>query len=171
MLQTRAGVTAALRFRYTGGMRTLLALLAILLPPIGASAADLAGVACVHDGDTLRLDARRRGDACQGGTSVRIKGIAAPELVEPGGVAARNGLKAIAEGRRVTCWPTGEKSGDRVIAFCEVAGRDIGAAMVAGGLARDCPRWSDGRYAAAERASGDRLAASYKLPGYCELRR
>lgn len=136
-----------------------------------AHAADLIGPACVHDGDTLRVDARRNRDACIGGTSIRIKGIAAPELNEPNGIASREALKRIVEGKVVVCQPTGEKSGDRVIAYCTVEGRDVGEAMVRSGLARDCPRWSGGRYAAAEGAIGAPLSGTYPLPGYCEVRR
>jgi hypothetical protein len=46
--------------------------------------------------------------------------------------------------------------------------------MVRQGLARDCPLFSGGRYAAAERqAAGDgaEIGRTYQLPGYCHDRR
>ena len=45
--------------------------------------------------------------------------------------------------------------------------------MVRAGLARDCPRFSGGRYGAAElqaAAAGATIGESYTLPGYCRPR-
>ena len=47
-----------------------------------------------------------------------------------------------------------------------VDGRDIGAALIEAGLARDCPRFSRGRYAELEPEAARRLP----LPGYCTPR-
>lgn len=132
------------------------------------AAAVLTGRARVVDGDGLRF----------GRVEVRLRGIAAPEdnaaLVAPGGPAATGALVRLADGRQVICQldgtTTGRGSGNRPVALCMVDGRDLGEAMVLAGLARDCPRYSGGRYAAAERAAraaGRDLAAVYPLPAYC----
>jgi hypothetical protein len=45
--------------------------------------------------------------------------------------------------------------------------------MVRRGVARDCPRFSEGRYAEAERqaaAEGATIGRIYALPGYCRPR-
>jgi micrococcal nuclease len=47
-----------------------------------------------------------------------------------------------------------------------VDGRDIGAELIEAGLARDCPRFSRGRYAELEPEAARRLP----LPGYCTPR-
>ena len=48
--------------------------------------------------------------------------------------------------------------------------RDISETLVRAGLARDCRRFSGGRYAEAERRAVEEGAAIrqiYQLPGYC----
>ena len=57
----------------------------------------------------------------------------------------------------------GTRTRGRVVGTCRVGGRDIGAELVGSGLARDCPRYSKGRYARLETPAGRRLP----LPGYC----
>jgi micrococcal nuclease len=55
------------------------------------------------------------------------------------------------------------------VGICYLDGADIAAVMVRTGLARDCARFSAGRYRAAEReaaAGGATIRASYPLPGY-----
>jgi endonuclease YncB( thermonuclease family) len=47
-----------------------------------------------------------------------------------------------------------------------VDGRDIGGELIEAGLARDCPRYSHGRYAALEPEAAHRLP----LPDYCAPR-
>lgn len=57
--------------------------------------------------------------------------------------------------------------------MCYVEGRDVAAQMVRLGLARDCPRYSGGRYAELERrarAKGAKIRETYRLPGYCQRR-
>lgn len=59
------------------------------------------------------------------------------------------------------------ESYDPYIGVCFTpAGEDISAIMVARGVARDCPRYSRGRYAAHETEASRALA----LPGYCRPR-
>ena len=107
----------------------------------------------VVDGDTLYV----------GPVKIRLQGIAAPELDEPRGPEARDFLTAITLGKRVRCDLTGELSFDRQVAVCRITGRDLGRLMIEAGFARDCPRYSGGRYRQFEVERSKRLP----LPGYC----
>ena len=113
----------------------------------------LAGPASVIDGDTLRV----------AGQKVRLQGLAAPEMDEPGGVEAKNAMIQLVERQEVSCELDGTTSYDRVVGICYVGGRDAAELLVVRGLARDCPRFSDGRYEEMETPS----ARSLPLPGYC----
>ena len=124
------------------------------------SVATVEGTARIVDGDGLRL----------GGVEVRLQGIAAPELREPGGRAAAQALALLTAGKHVTCYLDGTTTYDRVVGRCAVDGQDVGAVLVFNGYARDCPRYSRGDYApyeAAARAAGRDLSRTYRLPGYC----
>ena len=55
---------------------------------------------------------------------------------------------------------------DRKIGACYLDGEDIEALIVAAGLARDCPRFSGGKYARFETPESKRLP----FPKYCEQR-
>jgi endonuclease YncB( thermonuclease family) len=98
----------------------------------------LAGTARVVDGHTLDV----------AGVRVRLKGVAAPEVAhagdpgERGGEAAKAFMVELAEGRTVVCELTGERSRGRRVGYCSRDGRDLGAEVIAAGLARDCPRFS-----------------------------
>ena len=107
----------------------------------------------VIDGDTLYV----------GTTKIRLEGIAAPELDERLGPEARDFLTAFALGKPAECDLTGERSFDRQVAVCRIDGRDLGEVIVEAGLARDCPRYSGGRYEPFETGQSKRLP----LPGYC----
>ncbi|MEM7683215.1 MAG: thermonuclease family protein [Pseudomonadota bacterium] len=142
---------------------TLLAVPAWAFTPV----ATLEGAARVVDGDTIRV----------GRVPVRLNGIAAPEFsgtrVEIGGIEATEAMRALVDGRHVVCDLDGSRTHGREVGRCAVEGQDIGEAMVRAGLARDCPRFSGGDYAAAEqeaRAAGRDLSALYALPGYCQNR-
>lgn len=113
----------------------------------------LAGPASVIDGDTLRV----------AGQKVRLQGVAAPELHETGGRAAKNAMIRLVKGRQVSCELDGTKSHDRVVGICYAAGRDVAAELVMLGLARDCARFSDSRYEKFETPA----AQSLPLPQYC----
>jgi endonuclease YncB( thermonuclease family) len=135
----------------------LLALASLALP---AAAGDITGPASVTDGDTIRVL----------GLPIRLQGVAAPERDDADGPAASAFLRRLVEGREVNCVPDGTKTRNRVVAVCYLAGRDIGQAIIEAGHARDCPRFSGGRYAPAEaaaRAAGRDLSKSYALPSYC----
>ena len=113
----------------------------------------LAGQASGIDGDTIRI----------AGQKVRLQGLAAPELDEPGGQAAKNAMIQIVMGRQVSCELDGTTTHDRVVGICYASGRDVAEELVRRGLARDCPRFSGGRYRELETAG----AQSLPLPGYC----
>jgi endonuclease YncB( thermonuclease family) len=113
----------------------------------------LSGYTYVIDGDTIDVGGRR----------VRINGIAAPEVSERGGAAAKAVMSRLVVGGAVTCQQVDTDRYGRAVGICSVNGRDIGAAMVASGAARDCPRYSGGRYRSHETDASRRLP----LPGYC----
>jgi endonuclease YncB( thermonuclease family) len=135
----------------------------VLLVPLAASAADrLVGRARVIDGDTLAV----------AGVHVRLKGVAAPEVAhpghpgEPGGEAAAAFMAELVEGRTLVCELTGERTHGRRVGRCFLEGRDVAGELIAAGLARDCPRYSQGRYVAVEPEAAHRLP----LPDYCRPR-
>ena len=151
-------------------MPRILAALAACTLAMGAQAetfrtvATVEGVARVVNGDGLRI----------GPVEVRLNGIAAPEdgahAVDPGGPEATAALRDLAGGRHVVCRIDGTTTRGRAVGRCAVGDLDLGGALVRGGWARDCPRFSGGDYAAAEaaaRAAGRDLAAIYALPEYC----
>lgn len=94
------------------------------------------GYGFVTDGDTIRVE----------GIRIRLAGLDAEELKEPNGKRAKRALEILIDDRIVTCKLTGERSYDRYIGVCTVAGLDIGLAMVEWGMALDCARYSGGRY-------------------------
>ena len=101
---------------------------------------------------------------------IRLNGLAAPEWDEPGGQAATRAMVELVDGRNLRCELDGERTGDRCVGVCYLEGVDIAAEMVAAGLARDCPRYSGGRYRDAElkaAAAGATIGQTYPLPGYC----
>ena len=122
----------------------------------------LVGRTHVVDGDTIVV----------GGIHVRLKGVAAPEVAhaskpgEPGGDDARAFMVALAEGQTVVCDLTQERTWGRRVGYCYADGHDIAEELIKAGLARDCPRYSAGRYAQVETAA----AASLPFPSYCRPR-
>lgn len=95
----------------------------------------ISGHATVADGDTLRL----------GGDRIRLLGLDAPELAQtcldargedwPCGHVAREKLTELVADADVRCVPTGTDRYGRLLARCTAGDTDIGAAMVAAGLA------------------------------------
>lgn len=137
----------------------LVAALAVT-PVFARGGGRVTGIAHVVDGDTLHL--KRAGTIVK----VRLQGVAAPERDQRGGAEATRFVERLAQGREVRCELDGTRSKDRVVGTCFVGkagGEDIGAAVIAAGLARDCPRFSGGRYRALERPEAARLA----YPSYC----
>ena len=107
----------------------------------------------VVDGDTLHV----------GREKVRLFGIDAPELAqtctgdatEPVwdcGRRSRLLLQALVGVGAVVCEARGANRG-RIVAVCRADGRDLGAAMVAAGMAVDEPAYSNGHYRAEEEAA------------------
>ena len=117
-------------------------------------------VTYVRDGDTIEL----------GEMAIRLQGLAAPEWNEPAGTEAREAMIDLVHGRSVRCELDGTRTYDRCVAICYLDGQDVAAVLVQRGLARDCPRFSGGRYAEAEfqaAADGATIGQAYRLPRYC----
>jgi endonuclease YncB( thermonuclease family) len=123
-------------------IRLCLVVATLALQAPSAQAEGITGHARVTDGDTLDL----------AGETVRLSGIDAPELHQscaradgtawPCGDWARDRLAALTEGQHVTCAGDTRDRYGRLVATCTVAGRDIGAAMVAQGAAIAFRRYS-----------------------------
>ncbi|MBM3530547.1 MAG: thermonuclease family protein [Alphaproteobacteria bacterium] len=123
---------------------------ALLGRPPAATGEAFSGRARVVDGDSLEVSGRR----------VRLFGIDAPEArqdcrdgrgrVYACGEEARRALSVAIGGRPVTCTPVGA-SHDRSVAVCTAGERDLSEAMVRNGHALELRRFSNGRYAEAER--------------------
>lgn len=78
---------------------------------------------------------------------VRLNGVDGPELDERGGRAAKVWMQKLVLRKRVKCWLNGEKTYDRWVGTCYTASdEDIGAIGIQAGHARDCPRFSGGKY-------------------------
>jgi micrococcal nuclease len=117
----------------------------------------------VRDGDPIEV----------GGLPIRLNGLAAPEGDEPGGAEATKAMRQLVLGRELRCELNGERTHDRCVGICYLEGEDISEVMVHRGVARDCPRYSGGRHAEAERhaaADGATIGEDYTLPGYCRPR-
>lgn len=103
-----------------------------------APAADAWGQVTVTDGDSLVLSGKR----------IRLHGIDAPELRQscadgwPAGALARAALAAVIDRRPVECSPVTLDRYGRTVARCTAGGRDLGAAMVAAGMAYAFTRYS-----------------------------
>lgn len=118
---------------------TSLAALAAALLLIAAAPAEQARIACVIDGDTVRLASGER---------VRIAGIDSPELhrrqarcakeVEQGRSATAR-ARALLEGRVVTIVRLG-RSYNRTVAELRLDGRDVATQLVQSGIAKYWPR-------------------------------
>jgi micrococcal nuclease len=108
----------------------------------------------VRDGDTIEV----------GKVPIRLSGVSAPEMNEPLGPKSKSFMTDLVMGKRVRCELDGSKTHDRVVGICYLDGKDIGATVIAKGLALDCPRFSAGRYAKYE---VEGAALKMKLPGYC----
>ncbi|GAA5073410.1 thermonuclease family protein [Roseibacterium beibuensis] len=96
-----------------------------------------AGTFTITDGDTFRTEAQ----------AYRIWGIDAPEPAEDGGFAAEAALVALIGGQDLACEIMDRDRYGRDVVRCETPdGSDIACALVAGGHARDWPRYSGGYY-------------------------
>jgi endonuclease YncB( thermonuclease family) len=123
-----------------------------LVSAVATNAAEFSGrVKTVIDGDDIEL--------CDGSgacTRIRLCGIDAPERTCPGYGAAREGLRAVAEGKQARCIQVGSgtpcdgkskpTSYNRIVAQCFVDGTDVAGSLVERGLACDWERFSGGYY-------------------------
>lgn len=138
-------------------LRFLITILVMALMVTRANAFEvgdiISGSARAIDGDTLEIS----------GVRIRLNGVAAPERNELGGAEATTAMKKMTSGKTVRCSLTGKKTYKREVGTCWVGTLDLGAALIAAGKARDCPRYSGGRYSALEPAS----TANLPFPGYC----
>lgn len=83
------------------------------------------GTATIIDGDELRV----------GDRLIRLYGIAAPDISANLGPDARVYMDGLAGGQRVVCTETDRPSPDSSIAICAIDGTDLGAELLAQGLA------------------------------------
>ena len=126
-----------------------------LATPAHAEPTILTGtVTHVRDGDTIEV----------GKVPIRLNGVSAPELKEPLGPQSKQFMRNLVNGKHVRCELTGAKTYDRFVGTCYIDGEDIGIAVIAAGLALDCPRYSGGRYAEFELAAAREVI---KRPNYC----
>lgn len=143
-------------------MKRLIAALSLLLAPALALAQEttITGpVTHVRDGDTIEVN----------GIAVRLNGVSAPESRQPFGPDATAFMGWLVMQKNVTCELNGERNRDRFIGICYLNGVDIGETIIREGLARDCPRFSGGRYAQAEaEAKRTGIQEFYELPDYCQ---
>jgi endonuclease YncB( thermonuclease family) len=133
-----------------------LLLLFAALPAFAQS--EITGTCLVIDGDTIHVISGK--DTVK----VRLHGIAAPEMNQPGGKEATAFLERYAEGKPVRCVLDQRRTSKFVIGTCYVGGQDIAAAVVKAGLARDCPSLSGGKYRAFESPAARKLF----FPDYCK---
>jgi endonuclease YncB( thermonuclease family) len=92
------------------------------------------------------------------GVPVRLNGVDGPETSSRVGRDARTFMERLVTGQTVSCVLSGDRTYDRWVGVCYLAGQDIGAIAIANGHALDCPRYSGGRYSSLETpASRSRL--------------
>jgi len=119
--------------RYSGQMITCLAALCIT----GAVAID---------GDTIRLDSPGQN------LRLRVWGINAPEIRDPGGVDASRALAALIKGQTLACDLMDVDRYDRPVIRCKLpSGADLSCEMIRQGHAEEWTRYSGGAYARCSR--------------------
>ncbi len=142
---------------------------AILLSLVSAGAAfetvaTMSGIGKVKDGDGILF----------GKVEIRLQGIAAPEdnsaKLEVGGKESTENLRGLVDGRFVVCHLDGTTAAKRPVGICFVDGIEVNRYQVQTGHARDCRKFSRGRYLddeLAARRAGHELHLVYDLPSYC----
>lgn len=101
------------------------------------------------------------------GMVIRLDGLAAPGVHEARGDDAAYIMEMIVHdsGGAFRCELSGERLWERHIAICyDQFGDDVAAQMVERCYARDCARYSGGRYELLENAA----SRSLPMPDYCE---
>ncbi len=113
-------------------MHTIIIALALLLTSPAFAQSEVSGTCRVVDGDTVFAES----------VQVRLQGVAAPEDPrEPGGKEATAYMRQICEGQQVRCVLDGSKTRGREVGICYVGDRDIGAEVIAAGLAINFGPW------------------------------
>ena len=123
---------------------------------VRANPITLEGVASAIDGDTIIINNYK----------IRLNGVSAPELSEEGGNEAKQAMQKILENKTIQCSLSGRNSYESYIGVCWIGAVDVGALLVLQGFARDCFRYSGGRYSALE----PEPARYLPLPRYCLAR-
>jgi endonuclease YncB( thermonuclease family) len=130
--------------------RLLVAVLAITAGIVQAKEPFFGVVTHIADGDTLWVQPDGRGRP----RKLRIEGIDAPEICQPGGKTARSRLAHQVLNKRVEVTVKRRDVYGRGLAFVRVDGNDVGAHMVQSGFAWSY-RWQSnaGPYASEESAA------------------
>jgi len=93
-----------------------------------------------------------------GGVEVRLNGVDGPEATgneRPAGLEAASYLEKLIGSKPLVCISNGEKTHGRAVVSCTLDGRDLGETIIKAGYARECLRYSLGRYTAAEKEARD----------------
>jgi micrococcal nuclease len=143
------------------------ALLLLLLPLPADSAAFCAPGSLIGNVTHVRTAERIE---LGGVFMIRLQGLVAPGVDEPGGSQANAVLRAITLGKDVRCELSGGESYGHCIAICYLDDVDIGEELIREGHARDGPRLSGSHYKLAELEVGERgatISQTFDLPSYC----
>ena len=136
-------------------------LLAVLIVSLEATGADIrSGTVHAKDADSwFFVEPHPTKPGRTRHFQVRPSGIDAPELTQPcqrdgkiwyAGWDAGLWLVKFLAGKEVTCIPTGAWTFGRAVANCTVNGKDLQEIIVRAGWAFDWPKFSGGKYEAAE---------------------
>ncbi len=104
---------------------------------------------------------------------MHLSGIAVPSDGQSGGSESKDSLRSLVVGKEVRCQLDEGVTPEApdLIATCFVGEIDVGGYQVTKGHARDCPRTSKRRYAAAEvnaQIFGRNLSKVFELPASCQ---
>jgi endonuclease YncB( thermonuclease family) len=127
-------------------VRHPIAIIALLAAALPAAGANLEGLACVADGDTIVIGGRMAGrnGGCSGGTRVRLFGIDAVELDQacrradtewPCGKEAMIALEKAMGGKQVVCAQKDRDQFGTIVAICRADRIELNLHMVANGWA------------------------------------
>lgn len=128
----------------------------LLSIPLASQAEEIQGkVTHVRDADTIEVR----------GIPVRFDGVDAPDRGQPGYKEGQVWMRANYANRMVRCVLTGAKTYDRWVGTCYGSnGENISVRVIGAGMARDCPRYSGGKYRKYETAS----SRSVPMKPYCK---
>lgn len=145
---------------YDGAMRWI-----VLLGLLISTSAYADRVLYCHDGDTCKL---QRGN---GSYFVRISGIDAPEINQADGIIARNAINRMIKNQEVQSQCNGV-SYYRETCRLFWNNMDVGALLVAQGLAWDYPKYSKGLYKTIQEMAKENESGLWKNPSvhspFCE---